>query len=129
MQLGDTDFDEVVADGGVTAAMVIRKEALHMASIIDRVVTSDDANGASEPNAMALCTRLTDRANDLRESANNSRIVEELLQPQLDLFSSRGDYNQYAARLALNHRRSAKDDDRMADDIMKAVMLIRKYAA
>lgn len=68
--------------------------------------------------AEEILMRLRKRIEEERSIAENSRIVAELLQPQLDAFNRRdGTFNLYAVRMQLDHHNSAKKDAQFADDL------------
>lgn len=75
----------------------------------------------NESTKDSLINRLAARSKEDRACAANSSRVLELLQPELDRFDARTEYNTYAVRLALEHRNGAKRDAAFADDLEAAI--------
>jgi hypothetical protein len=80
----------------------------------------------------ALAERLLKRAEQERAIAANSRVVADLLKPQMDKFDARDPeqpWNTYAVRMQLGHQRSAEKDEAFALDLETAAAALRARAA
>ena len=71
-----------------------------------------------------LIARLRKRMEEDRQCAANSKIVADLLQPQMDAFEACDGHNVYAVRMAVDHRNSVKRDTQYADDLEAAIALL-----
>jgi len=68
-----------------------------------------------------LTERLRKRADEDAKCAENSKVVADLLRPQLDAFEANEDHgNIYAIRMAVDHRDSVKRDGQYAADLREA---------
>jgi hypothetical protein len=77
-----------------------------------------------EPVDVGLVERLRKRAAEERQIAENNARVAELLSPELALLEARDGPNIYAARMAIDHRDSAKKDAAFAHDLDAAADMI-----
>lgn len=87
---------------------------------------------ASLPTDVAgVVERLEQRAKEDEECADNSRVVADLLSPELARFNERADtgWNTYAVRMAVDHRNSMERDRRYANDLREAAALISALSA
>jgi hypothetical protein len=80
--------------------------------------------GMGEPVDVGLVERLRKRAAEERQIAENNARVAELLSPELALLEARDGPNIYAARMAIDHRDSAKKDAAFAHDLDAAADMI-----
>lgn len=64
------------------------------------------------------------------QCAKNSRVIEDALQDQVALFSKRTEspWNQYAVRMAFDHRNSAAKDE-LARDTMTEILRLLESAS
>lgn len=68
-----------------------------------------------------LTKRLRERADEDAKCAENSKVVADLLRPQLEAFEANEDQgNVYAIRMAVDHRNSVKRDGQYAADLREA---------
>lgn len=73
-----------------------------------------------------LIERLEKRAKEDDACADNSRVVADLLLPEVARFNERlAPWNTYAIRMALDHRNSMERDRRYAADLREAIALLR----
>jgi hypothetical protein len=78
-----------------------------------------------------LIGRLEKRAEEDKACAENSRVVADLLAPEVDKFDRRPDgaqWNTYAVRMAVDHRNSVKRDSLYATDLCEAVAALSAQA-
>lgn len=68
-----------------------------------------------------LTERLRKRAEEDAKCAENSKVVADLLRPQLEAFEANEDKgNIYAIRMAVDHRNSVERDGQYAADLLEA---------
>lgn len=74
-----------------------------------------------------LIERLEKRAKEDETCAENSRVVAELLAPQMVLFNAReAPWNTYAVRMAVEHENSVKRDSQYASDLRAVIQLLQQ---
>jgi len=69
---------------------------------------------------MDIVKRLHKRAEKIDVAIANSRVVADLLKPQIDAFEQRTGHNIYAVRMAVDHENSIKRDEKETAELRQA---------
>jgi len=69
---------------------------------------------------MDIVKRLRTRAEKIDVAIANSRVVVDLLKPQMDAFEQRTGHNIYAVRMAVDHENSIRRDEKETAELREA---------